>query len=79
LILGDIAMVVPSWLRDGGGGAPGKIPVPVYQANNDRGFVSCYPYRDPYHFFGLVPLARNCRVPGVKRHRGKVLETVRNC
>src|ERR1043165_7752729 len=31
-----------------GGCPPGKIPVPVYQANNGRGFVRCYPYHCSY-------------------------------
>src|ERR1051326_302290 len=31
-----------------GGCPPGKIPVPVYQANNDRVFVRCYPYHFSY-------------------------------
>src|ERR1043165_4771834 len=34
--------------RRGQGCPPGKIPVPVYQANNDRVFVRCYPYHYSY-------------------------------
>src|ERR1043166_9521155 len=39
--------------RDPGGGCPpGKIPVPVYQANNDGAVARCYPYHCSYQSGG---------------------------